>query len=264
MPPTRSGPRQLILLRHGESSWNALNVFTGWADPGLSAAGESEAETAAMTLKEAGLGEVDACFTSVLRRACATAFIVLRGLEREYVPLLHDWRLNERCYGALQGLNKSETAAKYGEEQVKLWRRSYATPPPSLDASDARHPRNDVRYALWGVPAESLPSGESLADTAARVIPCWEQRIAPALRARPAARVLVAAHGNSLRALAMHLRGLSEAQVMAFELPTAAPYVIELDDSLAVIRAYFVGDDAAVAARQAATAAQGKARPDNA
>ena len=261
MSSERTGPRQLILLRHGESEWNKSNVFTGWADPGLSAVGEGEAASAAAVLAAAGLGDVDACFTSVLRRACATAFIVLRGLQREYVPLLHDWRLNERCYGALQGLNKAETAAKYGEEQVKLWRRSFATPPPALDVSDARHPRNDARYALWGVPPEALPAGESLADTAARALPCWEQRLAPALRARHSARVLVVAHGNSLRALAMHLRGLSEEQVMAFELPTGVPYVLELDDGLAVKRAYFLGDDAAVAARQAATAAQGKAQP---
>ena len=179
------------------------------------------------------------------RRAVATAWLALRALELEWLPLHADWRLNERCYGALQGLNKAETAALHGEAQVAAWRRSYAERPPALAAADPRHPSHDRRYAAHGVPAAALPAAESLADTVARVLPCWRERIAPALAA-PGRRVLVAAHGNSLRALLMHLEGLSEEQIMGRELPTGVPYVLELDDALKPTRCYFLGDAGAV------------------
>jgi 2,3-bisphosphoglycerate-dependent phosphoglycerate mutase len=254
------GARLLVLLRHGESEWNALGLFTGWADPGLSAKGESEALEAAALLSRAGLAStLDAAFTSVLRRSAATAWLALRALELEWLPLHADWRLNERCYGALQGLSKAETAAAHGEAQVARWRRSYGERPPALAAADPRHPAHDRRYAAHGVPAASLPAAESLADTVARVLPCWRERIAPALAA-PGRRVLVAAHGNSLRALLMHLEGLSEEEIMRRELPTGVPYVLELNDELKPVNCYFLGDAAAVAEKQAATAAQGKAK----
>lgn len=251
-------PHTLVLLRHGESEWNAENRFTGWADPDLSSAGEAEASAAGAALAAGGF-EFDVVYTSVLRRAVRTTWLVLRALRCEWLPIVRDWRLNERSYGALTGLNKAETAAAHGEAQVKIWRRSYDVPPPALALGDARHPRHDRRYALYGVPAAALPAAESLADTVARVLPAWTGAIAPDIRAGK--RVLVAAHGNSLRGLVMFLEGLTPAQILEREIPTGVPYVIQLDDDLRFVSARFLGDDAAVKAKQAAVAAQGRVAP---
>ena len=257
---TAAAPLVLVLLRHGESEYNALNIFTGWLDPSLSAAGEAEARAAGEALAGAGY-TFDICFTSVLRRSVTTAWAVLRALRCEWLPTVADWRLNERHYGALQGLNKAETAAAHGEAAVRQWRRSYDVRPPPLPEADARHPRHDRRYALCGAPAAALPSAESLADTVARFLPAWRGAIAPAVAA--GRRVLIAAHGNSLRALIMHLERLTPEQIMERELPTGVPLVYELelraDGELAPRRSFFLGDAGDVAARAARVAAQGKA-----
>ncbi len=244
--------RKLVLLRHGESDWNRENRFTGWTDVELSETGIDEARSAGKLLKSSGYA-FDLAFTSVLKRAIRTLWLALEELDQMWLPVAKDWRLNERHYGALQGLNKSEMAAKFGEAQVKVWRRSYDTPPPELEAGDPRHEASDPRYA--GV---AVPRTECLKDTVARVVPYWESAIAPAVRA--GRRVLVAAHGNSLRGLVKHLDGLSDDAVVNVEMPTGIPLVYELDASLKPLRHYFLGDPAELARRVASVAAQGKAK----
>ncbi len=243
---------KLVLLRHGESDWNRDNRFTGWTDVDLSARGVEEARAAGRLLKSAGWA-FDLAFTSVLKRAIRTLHLALEELDQLWLPVQKDWRLNERHYGALQGLNKSEMAAKFGEAQVLAWRRSYDTPPPALEAADERYEARDPRYR--GV---VVPRTECLKDTVARVIPCWNELIAPAVRA--GRRVLVAAHGNSLRALIKHLDGVSDADIVALNVPTGVPLVYELDAALRPQRHYYLGDQADIEKRMAAVAAQGKAR----
>ena len=243
---------KLVLLRHGESDWNRENRFTGWTDVDLSARGVEEARAAGRLLKAEGCA-FDLAFTSVLKRAIRTLHLALEELDRLWLPVLKDWRLNERHYGALQGLNKSEMAAKFGEAQVLAWRRSYDTPPPALQAGDPRSEGADPRYA--GVP---VPKTECLKDTVARVIPCWQESIAPAVRAGK--RVLVAAHGNSLRALIKHLDGVSDAEIVGLNVPTGVPLIYELDAALRPLGHRYLGDPAEVARRVAAVAAQGKTK----
>lgn len=248
------GERWLILLRHGESTWNCENRFTGWTDVDLSPAGIAESHAAADRLREAGV-DFDVAFTSVLRRAIRTLWIVLDDLDRMWVPVERTWRLNERHYGALQGLNKAETAARFGEAHVHAWRRSYGTRPPLLEESDPRWERDDPRYATLS--DADLPRGESLADTIARVLPYWEEAIAPALRA--GRRVLVVAHGNSLRGLVMHLDGLGQDEVAALTIPTGIPLVYRLSAELRPIDHRYLGNPAEVAAAIARVVAQGRA-----
>ncbi len=245
----------LVLIRHGQSVWNAENRFTGWTDVDLSEKGVGEARQAAELLRAEGL-DFDRCYTSVLTRAIRTLWIVLDGLDRMWLPVERAWRLNERHYGALQGLNKAETAAEHGEAQVKIWRRSYDTPPPLLEAGDERLPGSDPRYA--GLSADELPAGECLKDTVERVLPCWEGEIAPKIR--EGQRLLISAHGNSIRALVKHLDAVSDADIMGVEIPTGVPLVYTLDSDLRPISSGYLGDPDAVAAAQAAVAAQGKAR----
>jgi len=243
---------RLVLLRHGESGWNRDNRFTGWTDVDLSAQGVEEARAAGRLLKTEGWAFDLAC-TSVLKRAIRTLHLALEELDLLWLPVHKDWRLNERHYGALQGLNKAETAAKFGEAQVLAWRRSYDLPPPALDPGDARSEARDPRYQ--GV---AVPRTECLKDTVARVIPYWESTIAPAVHS--GRRVLVAAHGNSLRALVKHLDDVSDADIVGLNLPTGVPLVYELDDRLRPARHYYLGDPAEVARRVAAVAAQGKSK----
>jgi 2,3-bisphosphoglycerate-dependent phosphoglycerate mutase len=247
---------RLVLLRHGESDWNRENRFTGWTDVDLSEAGEAEAHEAGRLLREDGF-EFDLAFTSVLRRAIRTLWIGLDELDRMWIPVEHSWRLNERHYGALQGLNKAETAARYGDAQVHLWRRSYDVPPPPLDAGDEREPGRDPRYA--GLSPAELPRSESLKDTVARFLPAWHDQIAPAIRA--GRQVLIAAHGNSLRALVMYLDGISEADIPGLNIPTGIPLVYELDPDLRPIGHHYLGDPARVDAAISAVAGQATARP---
>jgi len=244
---------KVVLLRHGESTWNRENRFTGWTDVDLSPKGAEEARAAGRLLREAGY-RFDLAFTSVLRRAIRTLWIALEELDQMWLPVEKSWRLNERHYGALQGLNKAEMAAKYGEAQVLLWRRSYDTPPPALDAGDERYEARDPRYA--GI---EVPRSECLKDTVARVIPYWSSAIAPAVRA--GRRVLIAAHGNSLRALVKHLDDISEQEIVGLNIPTGVPLVYELDNDLKPRKHYYLGDAEEVAKRMAAVAAQGKAKP---
>ena len=246
---------RLVLLRHGESTWNKENRFTGWTDVGLSTRGMEEATQAGLLLR-ADRWAFDVAFTSVLQRAIKTLWLALESLDQMWLPVTNDWRLNERHYGALQGLNKAETAAKFGEDQVQIWRRSYDVPPPPLDPDDERHPRHDPRYAALS--ADVLPRGESLKDTVTRFLPYWTGTIAPAIRA--GRRVLIAAHGNSLRALVKHLDGISEADIVGVNIPTGIPLVYELDNALRAQRHFYLGDPAAVQRAAAAVAAQGKAR----
>ncbi|MGO3740753.1 2,3-diphosphoglycerate-dependent phosphoglycerate mutase [Kerstersia sp.] len=245
---------KLVLMRHGESQWNLENRFTGWTDVDLTDTGREQARQAGELLKREGY-TFDVAFSSVLKRAIRTAWIALDAMDAMYVPLGLSWRLNERHYGALQGLNKAETAAKYGDEQVLIWRRAYAIAPNPLDLDDPRHPRFDPRYAR--VPAESLPATECLKDTVERVVPFWNDSIAPAIRA--GRKVLVAAHGNSLRALIKYLDDVSEEEIVNLNIPTGQPLVYELDENLRPIRHYYLGDQEAIAAAVAAVAAQGKA-----
>jgi 2,3-bisphosphoglycerate-dependent phosphoglycerate mutase len=252
---------KLVLVRHGESEWNAKGLFTGWTDVKLTALGEAEAVEAGELLKKEGY-DFDVCFSSVLTRSIATLNIVLEALDRQWLPVTRLWRLNERSYGALQGLNKAETAAKHGEAQVKIWRRAYAIPPPLLETSDARHPVNDRRYgsACYDVPPAELPGTESLKDTVARFMPAWENEIAPALRSGK--RVLVAAHGNSIRALVKYLDDVSEDVITELNIPTAVPLVYELDAELRPLRHYYLGDAEAIAAKISAVAAQGTVKKE--
>ena len=243
---------RIVLLRHGESQWNRENRFTGWTDVDLSEAGIGEARAAGRLLKAEGYA-FDQAFTSVLKRAIRTLWIALDELDRLWLPVEKSWRLNERHYGALQGLNKAEMAAKFGEQQVLVWRRSYDIPPPALASDDQRYEGRDPRYA--GV---KVPLTECLKDTVARVVPYWEGSIAPAVRAGK--RVLVAAHGNSLRALVKHLDGISDDAIVKLNIPTGIPLVYELDERLQPLKHYYLGDPDEVARRTAATVAQGKVK----
>jgi 2,3-bisphosphoglycerate-dependent phosphoglycerate mutase len=246
---------RLVLLRHGESEWNRENRFTGWTDVDLSARGVDEARTAGRLLQSEGLS-FDLAFTSVLRRAIRTLWLVLEEMDLVWIPEVKDWRLNERHYGALQGLNKAETAARHGEAQVLTWRRSYDTRPPALDAADPRDAAIDARYRR--LTRDQIPLTECLADTVARVLPCWNDSIAPAIRSGQ--HVLVAAHGNSLRALVKHLDGISDDEIVELNIPTGVPLVYDLDDGLRPLRHRYLGDASEVAKRLAAVSAQGKAK----
>jgi 2,3-bisphosphoglycerate-dependent phosphoglycerate mutase len=243
---------KLVLCRHGQSDWNLRNLFTGWQDVDLTDKGRQEALEAGRLLRELGY-EFDIAYTSVLKRAIRTLWIMLDEMDRMWIPVVRDWRLNERHYGALTGLNKAETAAKYGDEQVHIWRRSYDIPPPELDGDDERHPANDPRYA--GIP--NLPASESLKTTLDRVRPCWEEVVAPQLEAGK--DVLVSAHGNSLRALVKMLDEISDEDITGFNIPTGIPLAYELDDDLKPVSREFLGDPETVARAAAAVAAQGKA-----
>jgi 2,3-bisphosphoglycerate-dependent phosphoglycerate mutase len=245
---------KLVLLRHGESTWNLENRFTGWTDVDLSPKGLEEARQAGRLLREEGHG-FDVAHTSLLKRAIRTLWIALDELDLMWIPVHNTWRLNERHYGALQGLNKAETAAQYGEQQVKIWRRSYADPPPPLSAEDERHPRHDSRYA--DLHPSEVPSAESLKDTVARFLPYWYRSIMPDIEEEK--RVLIAAHGNSLRALVKHLDNVSEADIVELNIPTGIPLVYELDDRLKPIKHYYLGDPEA--ARKAALAVAQQGRP---
>lgn len=245
-------PGKLVLCRHGQSDWNLKNLFTGWTDVDLTELGRQEAIDAGRTLRELDY-RFDIAFTSVLKRAIRTLWLMLDELDRMWIPVVRDWRLNERHYGALQGLNKAETAARFSEEQVHIWRRSYSTAPPALDPDDERHPSHDQRYA--GI--ENLPATESLATTLDRVEPCWNELIAPELL--QGRNVLVAAHGNSLRALVKMLDDVSEEEITAFNIPTGIPLAYRLDGSLKPVSREFLGDPGAIAAATAAVANQAKA-----
>jgi 2,3-bisphosphoglycerate-dependent phosphoglycerate mutase len=247
--------KHLVLLRHGESTWNKENRFTGWKDVDLTERGVEEARGAGRLLRREGF-DFDFTFTSVLKRAIRSLNLALEELDRLWLPVEKDWHLNERHYGALQGLNKAETAAKFGEQQVLVWRRSYDTPPPALEPDDERHPGRDRRYAALA-PGE-IPLTECLKDTVARVVPYWNERIAP--RVARGERVLVAAHGNSLRALIKHFDGLSDEAIVGENVPTGIPLVYELDDDLKARRRFYLGDPEAVAAAMHSVAAQGKAK----
>jgi 2,3-bisphosphoglycerate-dependent phosphoglycerate mutase len=242
---------KLVLIRHGESTWNLENRFTGWTDVDLTPLGLEQAVQAGRLLKAEGY-DFDVCHTSVLKRATRTLWHVLDEMDRTWLPVVHSWRLNERHYGALQGLNKAETARKFGDEQVLVWRRSYDIPPPALEAGDPRSERGDRRYQ--GV---EVPLTECLKDTVARVLPFWNQAMAPAIRS--GRRVLVSAHGNSIRALVKYLDNVSDADIVGLNIPNGIPLVYELDADLKPIRHYYLGDAEAVARAAAAVAAQGKA-----
>lgn len=246
---------KVVLLRHGESKWNEENRFTGWTDVDLSHKGHAEAKQAGLALKEAGFA-FDLAYTSVLKRAIRTLWFTLDELDQMWIPVIRDWRLNERHYGALQGLNKAETAAKFGEDQVKVWRRSYDVPPPALEKNDPRYPGNDPRYK--DLSAKELPLTECLKDTVARFLPCWHERIAPDIRSGK--RVIIVAHGNSLRALVKYLDNVSDQDIIGLNIPTGMPLVYELDADLKPFRSYYVGDPEKVKAAMEAVAAQGKAK----
>ena len=245
---------KLVLIRHGESIWNLENRFTGWTDVDLTPTGVEQAKAAGRLLRQEGF-EFDLAYTSVLKRATRTLWHCLDEMDRTWLPVLHSWRLNERHYGALQGLNKADTARKYGDAQVLVWRRSYDMPPPPLDPADPRCERGDLRYAR--LEAAQVPLTECLKDTVARVLPFWNDTVAPALR--NGQRVLIAAHGNSIRGLVKYLDGVSDPEIVGVNIPNGIPLVYELDASLQPIRHYYLGDAAAAAAAAASVAAQGKA-----
>jgi len=248
--------KKIVLLRHGESSWNKENRFTGWTDVDLTEKGIEEARQAGRLMKEAGFA-FDQAYSSVLKRAMRTLWLSLEEMDRLWIPIQRSWRLNERHYGALQGLNKAETAAKYGDDQVLVWRRSYDTPPPALEFDDPRHPRFDARYgeSFSGLAEKELPMTECLKDTVARFVPFWENTIAPAVKSGKS--VIVAAHGNSIRALVKYLDNISDADIVELNIPTGIPLVYELDDeTLKPIRSYYLGDQEAAAAAAAAVAQQ--------
>ncbi|MFM8532973.1 MAG: 2,3-diphosphoglycerate-dependent phosphoglycerate mutase [Acidimicrobiia bacterium] len=244
---------RVVLLRHGESTWNRENRFTGWTDVSLSDKGRDEARAAGRLLKAEGLA-FDFVYTSLLKRAIWTSILALDELDQLWLPVERSWRLNERHYGALQGLNKAETAAKHGDDQVKIWRRAFAIAPPPLTVDDDRHPAKDARYAH--LPADELPLTESLKDTIARFLPYWHDAIAP--RIRSGSRVLIAAHGNSLRALVKFLDGVSDDAIVELNIPTGIPLVYELDANLKPIKSYYLGDPEAAKLAAAAVAKQGK------
>jgi len=247
--------KKLVLIRHGESVWNKENRFTGWTDVDLSEKGLREAREAGRLLKEEGF-EFDIAYTSVLKRAIRTLWLVLDEMDLMWIPIVNSWRLNERHYGALQGLNKAEMAAKYGEDQVLIWRRSYDVRPPALDPADERYPGRDPRYRE--LTPEQLPLTECLKDTVERFLPLWHETIAPTVQSGK--RVLIAAHGNSLRALVKYLDGISDEDIIGLNIPTGVPLVYELQDDLKPVRSYYLGDQEAIAAAQAAVASQGKAK----
>jgi 2,3-bisphosphoglycerate-dependent phosphoglycerate mutase len=246
---------KIVFMRHGESTWNLENRFTGWTDVDLTAKGAQEARTAGRVLREAGF-TFDLAYTSVLKRAIRTLWLAMDEMDMMWLPVKNDWRLNERHYGALQGLDKAETAAKFGDEQVLVWRRSYDTPPPALEASDERTSFGDPRYAA--LPEASIPLTECLKDTVERVLPCWNDEIAPAIKAGK--KILISAHGNSLRALIKMLDNISDSDIVGLNIPNGQPLVYELDADLKPIRHYYLGDQEAIAAAMAAVANQGKAR----
>ena len=246
---------KLVLVRHGQSVWNLENRFTGWTDVGLTELGRAEALEAGKLLKADGY-VFDAAYTSVLKRAVHTLWIILQEMNLEWIPVANAWQVNERHYGALQGLNKSEMAEKFGEEQVKIWRRSYDVPPPALDWEDERHPRFDPRYA--SLPPEQLPATESLKITLERVLPYWHSTLAPVIRSGK--RVIVAAHGNSIRALVKYLDNISDVAIPEVNIPTGVPLVYEFDDDLKPIRNYYLGDAEEAAKKAAAVADQAKAK----
>ena len=246
---------KLVLLRHGESIWNKENVFTGWTDVDLSEKGVGEARKAGALLKSEGF-IFDLAFTSVLKRAIRTLWLVLDEMDLMWIPVQPSWRLNERHYGALQGLNKADTAAKYGEEQVHIWRRSYDVPPPALGKNDKRYPGNELKYR--DLPQEDLPLTESLKDTVARCLPYWHGTIAPAVKAGK--EVLIAAHGNSLRALVKYLDGMADDAIAGLNIPTGVPLVYELGGDLKPLRHYYLGDQEEIKKAMQKVAAQGKAR----
>ena len=248
-----SDTMRLVLLRHGESVWNKENLFTGWTDVDLSDKGREEARSAGRLMRDEGL-DFDVCYTSFLKRAIHTLNLALEEMDREWLPVTKAWQLNERHYGALQGLNKADTAAKYGEEQVKIWRRSYATPPPELSADDGRNPANQEMFRT--VPRECLPLTESLKETVARAVPYFDEEIKPRMLAGE--RVLIAAHGNSLRALVKVFDGLSEDEIVGVNIPTGVPLVYEFDRDFNVVSKRYLGDQDAVNAKMAAVANQGK------
>lgn len=246
---------KLTLIRHGESQWNRENRFTGWTDVDLTDKGMAEAHEAARLLSEQGLS-FDIAFTSTLKRAIRTLWTVMDDMDLMWIPVLRSWRLNERHYGALQGLNKAETAAKHGDEQVLVWRRSYDIPPPPLESSDPRHPANDRKYK--DIDPSLLPATECLKDTVARFMPLWMDEIAPAVK--NGSRVIIAAHGNSLRALVKYLDNVSETDILKLNIPTGIPLIYELDDNLKPIRNYYLGDPEKLKAAQDAVANQGKSK----
>jgi 2,3-bisphosphoglycerate-dependent phosphoglycerate mutase len=245
----------LVLVRHGQSTWNLENRFTGWTDVGLTEQGEAEAREAGRLLRE-GDYKFDIAYTSVLKRAIKTLWIMLEEMDMEWLPVVRAWQLNERHYGNLQGLNKAEMAEKFGEEQVHVWRRSYDVPPPPLDINDERHPRFDPRYA--GLTPEQLPATESLKITLERVLPYWHEVLAPEIKSGK--RLLVAAHGNSLRAMVKYLDNISDEDIPGLNIPTGVPLVYELDDDLNRISNSYLGDPEEIAKKAAAVAAQGKAK----
>lgn len=245
---------KMVLVRHGQSTWNLENRFTGWTDVGLTELGAKEALEGAKLMKQENY-TFDIAYTSVLKRAIKTLWIILEEMELEWIPVYRAWQLNERHYGALQGLNKAEMAEKFGEAQVKIWRRSYDTPPPPLELDDERHPRHDRRYA--GLRPDQLPASESLKDTVARMLPYWHETIAPTVLSGK--RVLIAAHGNSLRALVKHLDNISEQDITELNIPTGIPLVYELDSNLKPVKSYYLGDEEAVRKAAEAVAKQGKA-----
>ena len=245
--------QKLVLIRHGESLWNRENRFTGWTDVELTEKGIEEARAAGLLLKQEGF-TFDIAFVSVLKRALRTLWIILDELDELWIPMEKSWRLNERHYGSLQGLNKSETAAKYGDDQILIWRRSYDVPPMPLETSDERWPGHDLRYA--DVPKKELPLTECLKDTVARALPYWEEKIAPAIRSGK--KVIVAAHGNTIRAFMKHLDEMTEEEVLHTNIPTGIPLVYELDDDLKPLRHYYLGDQEKIQAAMHAVASQGK------
>jgi 2,3-bisphosphoglycerate-dependent phosphoglycerate mutase len=246
---------KIVLIRHGESVWNKENRFTGWTDVDLSEKGIEEAKAGGRTLREEGY-EFDCAFTSVLKRAIRTLWIVLDEMDLMWIPVVRTWKLNERHYGDLQGLSKSEMAAKFGEQQVKIWRRSYDIPPPALRTDDLRYPGKERRYA--GLKPSEIPLTECLKDTVARFLPCWHEQIAPMVR--EGRRVVVAAHGNSLRALVKYLDNISDEEIVGLNIPTGIPLVYELDASLKPLKKYYLGDQEAVRKAMEAVANQGKAK----
>ena len=245
---------KLVLIRHGESTWNLENRFTGWTDVELTPTGVAQAQEAGRLLKAAGY-EFDVAYTSVLKRAIWTLWHALDQMDRTWLPVVKDWRLNERHYGALQGLNKADMARQYGDEQVLIWRRSYDTPPPALEPTDPRGQRQDLRYAK--LQPEHVPLTECLKDTVARVLPCWNEVLAPAIRSGQ--RIMIAAHGNSIRALVKYLDGISDADIVGLNIPNGIPLVYELDADLKPIKREYLGDPEAAAKAAAAVAGQGKA-----
>jgi len=246
---------KLVLLRHGESQWNLENRFTGWTDVGLTERGEAEARESGKLLKEEGF-QFDVTHTSVLKRANRTMEICLDEMDEKKIIIKYNWRLNERHYGALQGLNKAETAKKYGDEQVLIWRRSYSTPPPQLDPDDERHPRFDERYN--DLDPNELPNSECLKDTVDRFLPYWHESIKPDIESGK--RILIVAHGNSLRALVKYLDAVSDENIVGLNIPTGVPLVYELDESLKPIKNYYLGDKETIAKKAAEVSAQGKSK----